>query len=274
MYFKTYCEERKVKTVEAVSVKVLREYMLERFAAAAFATLKTEKGMLAPIWSQAVRDGLIGKNPWLEVVVPGKAGDATPIFWTREEVASLLAETDGWLHDLVVLGVNTGLRIAAMCGLEWRDISFERSVITCRVELSKSGRAYRVPMSAAANEVLGRRFAAKAGGELILCQSNGKRLRPANSYEAIRAAVKRAKVTDHGHYNHILRHTFASHAIMAGVPLAVVSAWLGHRSLKTTEVYAHLIPSESDRRMQELDRTGALTPPALGTSSPPANGHS
>lgn len=43
---------------------------------------------------------------------------------------------------------------------------------------------------------------------------------------------------------HTLRHTFASQAVMAGVPIYTVSHWLGHASLQTTQIYAHLSPQQ------------------------------
>src|SRR5690606_21195804 len=39
---------------------------------------------------------------------------------------------------------------------------------------------------------------------------------------------------------HMLRHTFASHAVMRGVPIRVLQSWLGHAAIKMTLVYAHL----------------------------------
>jgi len=41
---------------------------------------------------------------------------------------------------------------------------------------------------------------------------------------------------------HLLRHTFASRAAQAGVPIPKLSAWMGHKSIATTMIYAHLAP--------------------------------
>ena len=42
---------------------------------------------------------------------------------------------------------------------------------------------------------------------------------------------------------HSLRHTFASHLIMAGVPIKTVQVLLGHKSISTTlDIYGHLSP--------------------------------
>jgi len=36
-----------------------------------------------------------------------------------------------------------------------------------------------------------------------------------------------------------LRHTFATHCELAGVPRAVVATWMGHSSLRTLDIYSH-----------------------------------
>ena len=44
---------------------------------------------------------------------------------------------------------------------------------------------------------------------------------------------------------HDLRHTFASHAAQSGkVSLYQIKEWLGHSSIDTTEIYAHLLPHD------------------------------
>ena len=52
---------------------------------------------------------------------------------------------------------------------------------------------------------------------------------------------------------HLLGHTFAAHLATAGTPLRVISAYLGHSFGRTTELYAHMVPSEDDRSIEAID---------------------
>jgi integrase len=54
---------------------------------------------------------------------------------------------------------------------------------------------------------------------------------------------------------HVLRHIFASVALVGGIPITDVSAWLGHKSIQTTfSIYGHLVPSSFDRARAVLDQ--------------------
>jgi len=66
---------------------------------------------------------------------------------------------------------------------------------------------------------------------------------------------------------HGLRHTYGSHLAMAGVPLTDIMTWMGHSSIETTMIYAHLAPGRNRFRrdsvfdVQKLDELLALRPP-------------
>ena len=52
---------------------------------------------------------------------------------------------------------------------------------------------------------------------------------------------------------HVLRHTFASHLVMRGVPLKAVQELLGHEDIATTMRYAHLAPGVTRDAVLLLD---------------------
>lgn len=54
---------------------------------------------------------------------------------------------------------------------------------------------------------------------------------------------------------HLLRHSFASHLAMGGVPLKVIQELLGHKEIKTTLRYAHLSPSTQREAISVLGRS-------------------
>jgi integrase len=64
-----------------------------------------------------------------------------------------------------------------------------------------------------------------------------------SSVGAFRMAVKEAGIElMQGQLTHVLRHTFASHFIMNGGNILALQKVLGHSSLQTTMIYAHLSP--------------------------------
>jgi integrase len=81
--------------------------------------------------------------------------------------------------------------------------------------------------------------AKRAGAEATIGRQTGHRwlkdaLRSAVGHNRIRSGRKIA--------THTLRHSAARHWLTSGVPINVVSKWLGHRSLQTTLIYLEILP--------------------------------
>ena len=51
---------------------------------------------------------------------------------------------------------------------------------------------------------------------------------------------------------HALRHSFASHLVQRSVPLAEIQRLLGHASITTTQIYAHLAPGTGKAAVERL----------------------
>lgn len=245
--FRDFAGESGLATMQSVGIAHCRGFLERRTAQGkAFRTVAVEMRMLAAIWSRAKGEGRIADNPWESVSPPGKAPDAPPKFWTVEELGKVLDATHGYLRDLILLGVNCGGRITSMLHLSWKDVDFGREFLSLD---SKTGR-YQVPMSAVALKALRRRREQSRNDWVFPSSWTDRPVRMNTTYERIRRAARKAGIPDDKKsYNHILRHTFASHAIMRGVPLATVSKWLGHASINQTMVYSHLCEHESKRSM-------------------------
>jgi len=85
---------------------------------------------------------------------------------------------------------------------------------------------------------------------------NGERYR--NVRKAFEGARKRAGITDFRF--HDLRHTFASHLVMAGIDLKTVQELLGHKSFEMTLRYAHLSPEHKKAALDILCKRLARSP--------------
>jgi integrase len=109
-----------------------------------------------------------------------------------------------------------------------------------------------------AREGLQRRRAA-ADGPYVFPDATGKPMHPEAASNAFRALADRVGLEDVR--LHDLRHTAATLALAAGVPVRDVSDMLGHSSPSVTlNVYGHAIPEGPSRVADALDK-------ALGVAS-------
>ena len=79
------------------------------------------------------------------------------------------------------------------------------------------------------------------------------------SRRVLQPALERAGLGDSGYTIYTFRHTYASWLVQAGVPLARVAQLMGHKSITTTEIYAHLAPAVADDVRLALPQPTAST---------------
>src|SRR5206468_684243 len=123
----------------------------------------------------------------------------------------------------------------------------------------KSGRNREIPLSDDALKAL--KAHRHLRGELVFCAANGRGLLENECKWPVWRTCKRAGLREIGW--HALRHTFASHLVMRGVPLKAVQELLGHRDIRTTMRYAHLAPGARREAVESLSRRAGARRPIL-----------
>jgi len=165
------------------------------------------------------------------------------------------------LLPIVTLALNTGMRRGEILNLSWDMIDLVNGFIFLGSKDTKTGQKREVPLNDAAREVL----------EILSEQRNAdvpwvfpSPDNPSHPLTDIKfswhSALVRAGVKDF-HF-HDLRHTFASHMVMAGVDLPTVASLLGHSDIKMTMRYAHLAPDHRKAAVNLLHNFRTMAPDA------------
>jgi integrase len=158
-----------------------------------------------------------------------------------ERVKEVARQT--YLWPLVATAYYTGFRNSELRFLTWPEIDFDRNVITL---VNKEGftlknrQSRTVPLHKDLKEVL---LPLRRDSGYCFLDSHGHQFGNRELSVEFRKLVVRPSGLPHFSL-HTLRHTFASHLVMKGMDIYRVSQWLGHRSVSTTMIYAHLAPQD------------------------------
>ena len=187
-------------------------------------------------------------------------------FLTRPEIKALLAAPDPstWIgrrdRTLLVVAIQTGLRVSELTALRWQDIILETGAHLC---CHGKGRKQRsTPLRRDARTMLSawgqcqqakpeeRVFPSIRGGALSSDAVQYLVTKHTTTARQNCPSLKRKKITPH-----VLRHTAAMELLQRGVDRSVIALWLGHESMETTQMYLH-----ADLRLKEkaLARTTPL----------------
>jgi len=205
-------------------------------------------------------------------------------YLSRVESEALVKASEPHLRPIVITALNTGMRKGEILSLEWeRHVDLRHGFIL--LDVTKNGQRREIPINRTLREALQRIVRHIKSPYVFTSQKEKMYVEIKRSF---RTACKRAEwerclkcnyereKTDTGailacpHCGdemkcmrgirdfrfHDLRHTFASHLVMAGVDLMTVKELLGHKTLTMTLRYAHLAPGHKVRAVEVLDKNG------------------
>jgi integrase len=201
------------------------------------ATVNRYTSLLKRLFALAIQWGVIETSPAASIRLYKEEEKPVRVLSLADEKKLIAAAADH-LKPLIIVALQTGLRRGELLGLWWEHVDLPGRLLT--VARSKSGRVRHVPLNDIALDAL-----QAIRGERDLGPVFTYRGRPVGKvWKAFAAAVDRAKIR---HCRlHDLRHTYATRAAAAGVPVTTLQRLLGHASVQTTQRYTH--PSRADLR--------------------------
>lgn len=176
-------------------------------------------------------------NRFYEVERPRKEYKLPNVI-SKEDVQSLIANTNNLKHRCIVaLLYSSGLRRNELLNLKIEDIDSKRMLV--RVKQAKGNKDRITLLSQNALEDLRSYYKNWKPREYLFEGQKGGRYSGQAVVKVVKNAAFKAKlkipVTPH-----MLRHSFATHLLEAGVDLRQIQVLLGHQSSKTTEIYTHV----------------------------------
>jgi len=196
-------------------------------------------------------------------IPPKRCDHALISYLTEPEIDALLASCDPatWTgrrdHALLLLAVQTGLRISELTGLTRADVHLGAGA---HVACHGKGRKDRItPLTSATVTVLRDWLAehhADPGAPLFPTRRGTPLSRDAIEHRLAHYTELAADRCPSLHGKtvtaHVLRHTTAMRLLHADVDTSVIALWLGHVSVETTQIYLH---ADLELKEQALART-------------------
>ncbi len=247
--FLAYCESR--RTDPALAEPTFVEsylWMLKKERGLGPASIFRKTESLRAFYRYLRLEGKAQKDPTANFRSP-KLPRKVPRFLGQREMERLLAFPPGESFArlraaaAVELLYASGIRVSELLGLRLESVNFQQGWL--RV-FGKGAKERLVPVNAAA---LGRlkeylqarqlKFGGQPAADELFVNRSGKKLSRVQMWKDIVSFGREAGVEIKPH-PHLFRHTFASHLVQGGADLRSVQEMLGHASLNTTQIYAHV----------------------------------
>ena len=171
---------------------------------------------------------------------------------SEEEVIRLLNTIDNVKHLAIVsLIYSSGLRRSELLNLKKGSINLDRKQV--KIENGK-GKKDRITMLSDITAELLKRYVLEYKPQYYMFEgSPGKQYSATSVGQIVKTAAKKAGipmvVTPH-----VLRHSFATHLMDQGIETRYIQTLLGHESLNTTAIYAHVSTKNLNLIESPLDR--------------------
>lgn len=251
----------KVRLINLQSQQIQRLYTRKLESGLSAKTVHHIHGTLRRVLNEAVKWGLIHKNP-CDNVSPPRVEKKIPSVWTIKEAKTFLSAVEGhrW-YGIYLIALTTGARRGEILGMEWQNINWSASTIGIEKTISEiKGRAViTAPKTARSRRtivlpdvVLDLLKENRQPKGFIFLSLNDTPITPRNllrHYYSVLDKLDLPRIRFHD-----LRHTVATILLQENTHPVKVQQLLGHSSITTTlDVYSHILPPMKSEVADKMD---------------------
>jgi integrase/recombinase XerD len=230
------------------------------------------------LFSWLTKNGYIPANPTTDMEMPREERRLPKHVLTHREVDDLLKRINTrhlvGLRDRAILETlySTGIRRSELIGLQLHDLNREGGLL--RVNQGKGRRDRVVPIGQQAVRWIDRylaearlRWVRDTNHQTLFLTTRSTALSENRTSQMVRHYVQQANLGKVGSC-HLFRHTCATVLLQNGADIRHIQQILGHASLETTQIYAHVMITDIKRVHDRSHPTAHCTPAAQINTSP------
>jgi integrase len=205
---------------------------------------------------------ILGKKAWRDwdLAMP-KAERKEQRYFTPEEMQRIISACSGQWQAIFATLAGTGLRGGECLALHIEDVDLSASRITVRRSVyrgrensPKSDHAYRtITIDSGLAEILRQHIGGRTSGNLFVTQV-GTRFKTDYVCRKLQSILRRLGIPKGT--PHSFRHGRVSVLRAHGVPDPLVKQWIGHSSLRTTDMYSHFTEAFKEEVVNNLGPNG------------------
>jgi len=211
-----------------ISLSMIQKFKLERKKAGNSAgTLNRYLALLKNMFNVAIENDYLEKNLVEKIKFESELENVRHRVLTDEEEKCLFTKANERLKPVLIVALNTGMRLGEILNLAWDEVDLLKREITLRKTKGRKSRV--IPINSALLDLLTTLNAVNGTGDSVF---------PFRSIRtAFESACSRAKIKDFTF--HDLRRTFGTRLLERGVDIVTIQKLYGHSSVLVTQRYLH-----------------------------------
>lgn len=230
--FSAYFSKRDISTVSQDDIQRYLEHKIKDKSI----SFSAQKGIVGAI--KLFYKHVFNKNINIDYLYPDRPEYKLPKVLSMEDVKKILDSIENIKHKVIISTIySCGLRISETLNLKISDIDSMRMMV--RIENSKGNRDREVMLSENLLPILREYYTLYKPSKYIFEGQKGGKYTARSAQEAFKKALVKSGLKKLASL-HTLRHSYATHLIEQGTDIRIVQELLGHKNIKTTQIYTHI----------------------------------